>query len=86
LNGRLSSARELWESGWTEVILDLRAVTFMDTTAIHVLVEARDAATATGSTFGVLTGTGPAMRILEITGVDEVLPTVGPGTVQYLPS
>jgi hypothetical protein len=33
----------------------------------------------------VLTGTGPATRILEITGIDGLLPTVGPGTVQHIP-
>jgi anti-anti-sigma factor len=77
--------RELWESGWTEVVLDLREVTFMDTTGIHVLLDARDAATTAGSTFGVLTGTGPATRILELTGLDGLLPLADPGTVQHVP-
>jgi anti-anti-sigma factor len=77
--------RELWESGWTEVVLDLREVTFMDTTAVHVLLDAREAATMAGATFGVVIGTGSAMRILALTGLDGVLPMVDPDTVHYVP-
>jgi anti-anti-sigma factor len=77
--------RDLWESGWTEVVLDLREVTLMDTTAVHVLLDAREAATMAGSTFGVVTGSGPATRILALTGLDGVLPMVDPDTLQYVP-
>jgi anti-sigma B factor antagonist len=62
------------------LVVDLSAATFIDSTIVAVLVQAKKTATALGCTFNVVLGTALAVeRILEITGVVpllNVVPTV----------
>jgi anti-anti-sigma factor len=51
----------------SEIVLDLRRTTFMDSTAIRLVVAlARDL----GSTFAVVRGTGEVARLFELVGLD----------------
>ncbi|QEC48710.1 STAS domain-containing protein [Baekduia soli] len=68
--------RGLWDAGWNDMTLDLRGVTFIDTTAVYVLLAAHHAASERGGGFSVIAAPGPVRRLLARTGVDRVL-TVG---------
>jgi anti-anti-sigma factor len=56
------------------VVADLTAVTFLDSTGLSTLLRAHNALTARGGRLA-LTGAKPAvLRVLELTGVDTVIP------------
>lgn len=65
--------QELWDSGWAEVVADLREVTFMESTGLHVLVTHHRRAAERGARFAIVDGGGPVARVLELTGIDQVL-------------
>lgn len=51
----------------TELVLDLRRVEFLDSTAIRLIVQlVRDA----GETFAVVRGTGEVARVFDLVGLD----------------
>jgi anti-sigma B factor antagonist len=55
------------------VIVDLTAVTFMDSTGLSILLNARRRYTAAGRTLLVLCPDGPARRVLRLSGLEETL-------------
>jgi anti-anti-sigma factor len=58
--------------GFAAVVLDLRRVTFFDSSGLHLLERLKAAAVRDGVVFGVRTGgAGPARRLLELTGLYE---------------
>lgn len=56
------------------VLADLDGVSFMDSTALGLLVRAARELEAAGSRFRVVLPGGSARRIFEITALDRVLP------------
>lgn len=66
-------ARRLRERSEDRVIVDLTAVTFMDSTGLSILLNARRRYTAAGRTLVVLCPDGPARRVLRLTGLEETL-------------
>jgi anti-sigma B factor antagonist len=64
---------ELWASGWTDVVLDLRAVTFMDSSGLHLLIDNHKRAVAAAMRFSLIDGGGPVARILDISGLRDML-------------
>jgi anti-anti-sigma factor len=65
--------RALWDAGWSEVVADLRDVTFLDSTGLHVLVLHHRHAAERGLRFSIIDGGAPVSRVLELTGLDQVL-------------
>ncbi len=65
--------QELWNSGWKDVVVDLRQVTFIDSTGLFVLVTHHRRAAARGLRFSIIDGGGPVARVLALTGIDQVL-------------
>jgi anti-sigma B factor antagonist len=65
--------QELWDCGWSEVVADLREVTFMDSSGLRVLVGHHRYAAEDGVRFSIIDGNGPVARVLELTGIDQVL-------------
>ena len=61
-------------SGADQIVLDLSGVTFMDSTAIRLLLAADMCSRANGSRLSLLRPAGIVMRVLRIAGVDDVLP------------
>jgi anti-sigma B factor antagonist len=61
------------DGGARRVLLDLAAVTFMDSTAISVLVDGVNRLRASDGTLDVVCGRGSVRRILEIAGLASVL-------------
>ena len=62
-------------AGSPEVITaDLTATEFCDSAGVEVLARARDMAAARGVEFRLALGGSPVARILQLTGLDEVMP------------
>jgi anti-anti-sigma factor len=66
------AVREVCVSG-TELVIDLRKVTFMDSTGLRVLIVAGTLCEETGHELRIIPGED-IQRILEISGLDRVLP------------
>ena len=58
------------------LVLDLNAVTFIDSTGVRVLIEADRACAGSGSRLVVLAGDGPVRRILDLCELDGRLAVV----------
>ena len=58
------------------LVLDLNAVTFIDSTGVRVLIEADRACAGSGSRLVVLAGDGPVRRILDLCALDGRLAVV----------
>jgi anti-sigma B factor antagonist len=61
------------------LIIDLTAVSFMDSTGLRVLIAANRNAAAGEYSLVIVTGDSPAKRVLELTRMDEhmqVVPTI----------
>jgi len=58
------------------VVLDLNAVTFIDSTGVRALIEADCACAGSGSGLVVLTGDGPVRRMLDLCDLDGRLALV----------
>ena len=56
------------------VLLDLRKVTFLDSTGIHCLIRAEDRAREHGSELTIVRGGSQVQRALQVTGLDHILP------------
>jgi len=69
---------ELWASGWTDVVVDLREVTFLDSSGLHVLLAHHRRAAEYGARFSIIDGGGPVGRVLALTGMN--------GVFHYVPS
>ena len=62
------------DPGLSEVVLDLRGLTFLDSSALRqiVLLDARSR--ADGFSLSILRPPQPAYKVFQITGTDELLP------------
>jgi anti-anti-sigma factor len=66
------AVREVCASG-SELVIDLRKVTFMDSTGLRVLIVAGTLCEENGHELRIIPGED-IQRILEMTGLDRVLP------------
>jgi anti-sigma B factor antagonist len=58
--------------GATTIVVDLNEVTFIDSTAIGILLAARERLLRSGGSFEVVCNVPAVTRILEIVGVEAV--------------
>ena len=66
------------QSDASAVLLDLRELTFIDSTGIRALLSAVARSEATGRRLHVARETSPAVqRVLDVTGLGERLPFIG---------
>ena len=65
--------RDLLATDAPGVIIDVTAVTFMDSSGIGVLVRGYQKAQTTGKEFRITGAQGRVLRVLEVTGVAELL-------------
>ncbi len=61
-------------AGAQQVMVDLRQVSFMDSTGLTALFRAHEALAAAGSAMVVVCGPGPVRRVLDVSGVGGVVP------------
>jgi anti-sigma B factor antagonist len=67
---------ELAPDGVSEVVLDLREVTFMDSSGIGLLIQLMNKTGTAGFSFGVLPGNGQVQSLMRTTGLDRLLPII----------
>ena len=67
----------LANAGGRRIVLDLRGVTFMDTSGLLLLVEGRRRALAEGGQFAIVDGPPAVRRVIEVAGLDSKLEHVG---------
>lgn len=74
----LATADPLWdeivrlrERGFEKLVLDLRGLTFLDSTGLRLLVKAREDALRDGLDFALIDGAPKVCRVLDITGLRE---------------
>ena len=65
--------QELLERGFDRVVIDLRSVTFLDSTGIRTLIAGHKRARAGGQMLSVILGGLATRRPLELSGMDRVL-------------
>jgi anti-sigma B factor antagonist len=71
---RLSSQLgELIAGGVTHLVVDLTETTFIDSTALHVLLDARKRVRAEGGELVLVCPSPQVRRVFEVTGVDGLL-------------
>ena len=61
-----------------EVIVDLRGVTFLDSTGLRVLIAALRESESGGWSLGVVPGPERVQRVFEVSGTADLLPFVQP--------
>jgi anti-anti-sigma factor len=62
--------------GVSRLILDLRDVTFIDSTALHLALDADARAARNGTAFSIIAGPPAVQRTFEVAGMSERLPFV----------
>ncbi|WP_051323797.1 STAS domain-containing protein [Candidatus Solirubrobacter pratensis] len=60
---------ELRSAGWDRIVLDLRGLTFMDSTGLCLLVELDRDARRESWQLTIQDGSGPVRRLLELSGL-----------------
>jgi anti-anti-sigma factor len=57
-----------------DVVIDLRALEFIDSTGIHVLMKTRNQCAESGRGFSLIAGPPAIQRVFELTGLADRLP------------
>jgi anti-anti-sigma factor len=68
--------------GWRNIVMDLRNVSFIDSTGLGLLVEAQQHAEANGIDFAVIECSEAVRRVLAVTGLSDWLHTSATGPSQ----
>jgi len=71
--------QQLWRSGFSRVILDLRGATFIDSSGLHAIINEHAAAAEDGRDFSIIPGRPAVQRIFEVTGMETRLPFLDSG-------
>ena len=61
-----------------EIVLDLRGLSFMDSTGLQVMLRARDMCGERDCGFFLIAGPAPVQRLFELTGLADLLPFIEP--------
>ena len=67
---------ELLSAGFTRVLLDLRQVSFLDSTGLRLIIEFVRSSRADGWQFVLIDGSAPVRRVFDVTGLRDQLPFV----------
>lgn len=65
---------EAMAAGADRVILDLRETTFLDSTGLHLAVQAATSAANNGTRFAIIAGPPAVQRTFDVAGVSAQLP------------
>jgi anti-anti-sigma factor len=63
---------ELLDVGFANVVIDLRGLSFIDSSGVHTLIAAQRFAEQRGSALSLVRGAGPVHRVLELTATDSL--------------
>ena len=68
-----SELDDLHANGWRSVVLDLRGLTFMDSTGLRLVLDERRRCQEEGKGFAIVDGPDAVERVLRVSGVAELL-------------
>jgi anti-anti-sigma factor len=71
--------RELRDSGFDHLVVDLSQVAFLDSSGLRILLAWDDTARNEGLDFELVPGPPPVQRLFDVTGVRDRLRFVAPG-------
>jgi anti-anti-sigma factor len=77
-----STLRELRETGFDQIELDLSSLTFMDSTGLRLMLVWDDMARRDGMRLRLLPGPPAVQRVFEVTGVIDRLPFEDRGSAE----
>ena len=69
---------EMSALGFRRVVLDLRGVTFLDSTGLRLALELRECSRDAAWEFAVIEGIAAVQRVFELTGVRSLIPFIAP--------
>ena len=76
---RVEAALEgLRSEGWGDLVLDLRGLTFMDSTGLRLVIRWHTAARDDGFRFAIVPGPDVVQRVFRLTGMDAHLTVADP--------
>ena len=78
LGGQL---RELLDAGFARIVLDLRGVSFIDSSGLKAILDAHAASRTASIEFAVIQGHAPVRRLFELTGTEVALEFVAPSAI-----
>jgi anti-anti-sigma factor len=73
-----AALEELRAEGSIDVVLDLRGLTFMDSTGLRLVIRWDTAARADGFRFGIVPGEDVVQRVFRLTGMEDHLTLADP--------
>jgi anti-anti-sigma factor len=73
---------ELKSAGFTRVVLDLREVTFLDSTGLRLMLEEQASSRADGWEFAVIDGSTAVQRLFDVTGLRSMIRFVDPSSLR----
>jgi anti-anti-sigma factor len=73
-----AEVERLRSTGFTQLVLDLRGVRFLDSTGLRLVLELDAAATEAGQELQIIRGAAVVQRIFEVTQVSERLKFIDP--------
>jgi anti-sigma B factor antagonist len=73
-----SALAELREEGCANLVLDLRGLTFMDSTGLRLVIRWHTAARDEGFQFAIVPGSEVVQRVFRLTGMDAHLTVAEP--------
>jgi anti-sigma B factor antagonist len=74
---------EMTALGFRRVALDLRGVTFLDSSGVSLVLELCESSRAGAWEFAILAGPVAVERVFELTGVRSQLPFIPPTEIRY---
>jgi anti-anti-sigma factor len=77
-----TSIEELKAAGFKRVVLDLREVTFLDSTGLRLMLEAQASSRADGWEFAVIDGSPAVQRLFDVSGMRSVICFLDPARTQ----
>jgi anti-anti-sigma factor len=77
--GEVSNAlSRVWDDGAGTVVMDLRGLSFMDSTGLRIIVQSDATARQAGKRFQIIRPPAPVQRLFEITDLQSRLEFVDP--------
>lgn len=65
---------EVTAAGFTDFVVDLRHLEFLDSTGLHAILDVQSATRRHGTTLTLIPGPPAVQRVFEIAGLDDALP------------
>jgi anti-anti-sigma factor len=81
--GRLDAAfEEALAAGYRRIVVDLRGLSFMDSTGLHSVLGMQRSTARDGVDFALVPGGDAVQHVFELTQTVDVLPFVDPGELE----